>query len=242
MTKLTVNIDHVATVRQARRIDKPDPVWAAVLAELGGADGITAHLREDRRHVSDRDMRILRQTVKVPLNMEMGLARDIIEIALEIVPDFVTLVPENRQEVTTEGGLDVAGGIGKVKDAIGRFSAKGIPASLFIDADERQIEAAAEVGAWAVEIHTGRYADAANPRERESVLEAIGNAAVSAAAKGLRVHAGHGLDCMNVSAIAAIPQVSELAIGHSIIGRAIMIGMVEAVREMKRLIEAASCR
>ncbi len=240
MTKLTVNVDHVATVRQARRIESPDPVWAAALAELGGADGITAHLREDRRHVSDRDMRILRQTVKVPLNMEMGLDEGIIRIALETVPAFVTIVPEKRQEVTTEGGLDVAREAQKVKDAVRRFQAAGIPASLFIDPDAKQIEASAAAGAWAVELHTGKYCDARTAEERGAELGLIESAAARASGMGLRVHAGHGLDYGNVRDIARIPQISELAIGHSIIGRAIMVGMVEAVREMKRLIDAAS--
>jgi pyridoxine 5-phosphate synthase len=239
MTKLTVNVDHVATVRQARRINKPDPVHAAVLAEIAGADGITAHLREDRRHVSDRDIRVLRQTVKVPLNLEMGLAPDIVDIAVEIVPDFVTLVPEKREEVTTEGGLDVLAEMEKIQRALARFSEHAIPASLFIDPNENQIRASADAGAWAVELHTGRYADAASTAEQDRELAILVSGAALAADLGLKVHAGHGLDYLNVAAVARIPQVSELAIGHSIIGRAILVGMVEAVREMNRLIGEA---
>ena len=239
MTKLTVNVDHVATVRQARRINKPDPVHAAVLAEIAGADGITAHLREDRRHVSDRDIRVLRQTVKVPLNLEMGLAPDIVDIAVEIVPDFVTLVPEKREEVTTEGGLDVLTEMEKIRRALARFSEHAIPASLFIDPNESQIQASANVGAWAVELHTGRYADAASAAEQDRELAVLVSGAALAADLGLKVHAGHGLDYQNVGAVARIPQVSELAIGHSIIGRAILVGMVEAVREISRLIGEA---
>jgi pyridoxine 5-phosphate synthase len=239
MVKLTVNVDHVATVRQARRIDAPDPVWGAVLAELGGADGITAHLREDRRHVSDRDIRILRETVKVPLNLEMGLAPDIIEIALETAPHFITVVPEKREEITTEGGLDVSGGREKVGQALARFREAGIPVSLFIDPEEGQIRTSAELGAWAVELHTGTYCEARDEAGREKELTALAEASALAAGLGLRVHAGHGLDYNNVGPVAAIREVSELAIGHSIVGRAIYVGMTEAVREMKNLIRRA---
>ncbi|MHC5036396.1 MAG: pyridoxine 5'-phosphate synthase [Planctomycetota bacterium] len=233
--ELTVNVDHVATVRQARQTIEPDPVHAAVLAELGGADGITVHLREDRRHIQDRDVEILRRTVKVPLNLEMGLAPDIIEIALGLLPDLITLVPERRQELTTEGGLNVVQEAERVKAAVTRFREKGILVSLFVDADRASLETSAQAGADAVELHTGDFANATH-EARDAALVRLVEGASLAASLGLKVHAGHGLTYTNVQPVAAIPEISELAIGHSIIARAVMVGMETAVREMKALI------
>jgi pyridoxine 5-phosphate synthase len=233
--KLGVNIDHVATVRQARRGAEPDPVLAASLAELGGADSIVCHLREDRRHIQDRDLDLLRKTVKTRLNLEMGLAPEIIAIALKTRPDQVTLVPERRQELTTEGGLDVAGALKRVRDAVARFQAAGIEVSLFIDPDSRQIDASRKSGATIVEIHTGDYAnhpDAAH-------LSRLATAATHAAGLKLFVAAGHGLDYKNTAAVAAIPEFEELNIGHSIVSRALFVGFERAVREMKKLMRKA---
>lgn len=233
---LTVNVDHVATVRQARQTVEPDPVHAAVLAELGGADGITVHLREDRRHIQDRDVAVLRKTVKVPLNLELGLADEIVAIALDLIPDWVTVVPEKRQELTTEGGLDVAGDLERVAGAVRAFRKKKIAVSLFVDPDETQLRAVRETGAHAVELHTGEYAEACGA-EREAALTRIEEAASFAAESlGLAVHAGHGLTYLNTPAVAAIEEVGELAIGHSIVARAVMVGMERAVADMKALI------
>ncbi|GBD35680.1 Pyridoxine 5'-phosphate synthase [bacterium HR36] len=236
MIRLGVNIDHVATVRQARRGREPDPVWAAVEAQLGGADGITVHLREDRRHIQERDVRLLREIVAVRLNLEMSLAEDIVRFACEVRPDEATLVPERRQELTTEGGLDVVGQEARVQEAVNRLHQCGIIVSLFIEPDVRQIECARLVGADAVEFHTGRYANAPSWQQRQHELEALIQAARRAHDTGLHVHMGHGLNYENVCAIAAIPHVEELNIGHSIVSRAIFVGMRQAVREMKDLL------
>ncbi|MEN8139845.1 MAG: pyridoxine 5'-phosphate synthase [Thermodesulfobacteriota bacterium] len=235
MVQLAINVDHVATLRQARGISEPDPVTAAAMAELAGAVGIVVHLREDRRHIQDRDVRILRQTVQTKLNLEMGAAEEIIAIALDILPDMVTLVPEKREELTTEGGLDVAGQQDKLAEVIARMTEKQIPVSLFIDPDSEQIKAASEVGATFVEIHTGRYADAANEEEEEEEFQLIAQAAEEAFELGLRVYAGHGLNYGNCARVAAIPFIEELSIGHAVMARAIFVGVDQAVREMKAI-------
>ncbi len=236
MPELGVNIDHVATIRQARRTIEPDPVWAAALAELGGADGITLHLREDRRHIQDRDLRVLRETVQVKLNLEMAAEDEITEIAIAVKPDQVTLVPEKREEVTTEGGLDVVGQLARVKACIDRLTDAGIAVSLFVDPDARQVEAARNLGVEGVELHTGRYADATTEAERDREFEAIVAAGEVAVAEKLKFHLGHGLTYRNVQRVARIPGVCELNIGHSIVARAVMVGFERAVREMKALI------
>ncbi|MFS2222024.1 pyridoxine 5'-phosphate synthase [Pantoea sp. B65] len=236
---LGVNIDHVATVRNARGTHYPDPVQAAFVSEQAGADGITVHLREDRRHITDRDVRILRQTIQTRMNLEMAVTDEMVGIACEVKPHFCCLVPEKRQEVTTEGGLDVAGQLAKVSAAVTRLNAAGILVSLFIDADERQIDAAAASGAPYIEIHTGAYADAEEGAARDAELARIRTAATYAAAKGLKVNAGHGLTYHNVLPIAALPEMHELNIGHAIIGRAVMTGLADAVKEMKQLMREA---
>ena len=236
MALLGVNIDHVATVREARKTNEPDPVWAASLAELGGADGITLHLREDRRHIQERDLHLLRQTVAVKLNLELACADDVLNIACTAKPFQATLVPERREEVTTEGGLDVAGQRARVGDAVKRLRDAGIVVSLFLDPDQRQIEAAAELGAQAVELHTGAYAHATAKFAGDAELNLLAIAAKQIVAAGLTLHAGHGLTYRNVKPVAAIPQMCELNIGHSIIARAIMVGLEQAVRDMKTLI------
>ncbi len=232
---LGVNIDHVATVRNARGTAYPDPVFAAALAEQAGAEGITVHLREDRRHITDRDVEILRNTIKTRMNLEMAVTDEMLTIACRIKPQFVCLVPEKRQEVTTEGGLDVASQVERIRDAVSRLSAVGTQVSLFIDADHAQIDAAVASGAPYIEIHTGRYADAETEAEQQQELQRIAEAATYATQKGLKVNAGHGLHYHNVQAIAAIPEMHELNIGHAIIGRAVFTGLPEAVAEMKRL-------
>jgi len=237
MVKLGVNIDHVATIRQARGISEPDPVAAAVLAELAGADGITIHLREDRRHIQDRDVFLLRQVIKTRLNLEMALAPEIIAIAEQVKPESVTLVPEKREELTTEGGLDVIGQLEAVKNAVRRFQQHGIIVSLFIDPDPDQIQAARQVGADFIEIHTGRYCDAGSSEEQDKEFNQIEAACVLARSLNLGVNAGHGLNYRNVQPVAAIPGIHELNIGHSIIGRAVLVGLERAVREMKALLE-----
>jgi pyridoxine 5-phosphate synthase len=239
MARLGVNIDHVATVRQARRTFEPDPVWAAALAELGGADCITLHLREDRRHIQDRDLRLLRETVAVKLNLELAANREILEIACDVRPDQATLVPERREEVTTEGGLDVLAHRGAVEDAVRRLRDAGIVVSLFIDPDAAQIDASRELSADAIELHTGGYSHASRKGDCGAALEKLRRATEYALSEGLVVHAGHGLDYRNVRPVAAIRGIGELNIGHSIVARALMVGFTEAVREMKRLIEAA---
>jgi pyridoxine 5-phosphate synthase len=236
MIRLGVNIDHVATVRQARRAEEPDPVAAAVLALLGGADGITVHLREDRRHIQDRDVRLLRPIVTNRLNLEMAAVDAIADIACEVKPDEATLVPERRQELTTEGGLEVAGHEAAVGRIVERLRAASIPISLFIDPDSRQIEAARRLNVQAVEFQTARYSEAADGADRARELETLRSAVGLACNHGIHVHLGHGLSYTNVQAVAAIAGVEELNIGHSIISRAVLVGMERAVREMKEAI------
>ncbi len=236
MARLGVNIDHIATIRQARRTIEPDPVWGAALAELGGADGITLHLREDRRHIQDRDLRVLKETVQVKLNLEMAVSDEITQIALGIRPAQVTLVPEKREEVTTEGGLDVLGNLNRVKGCVEQFLEAGIEVSLFIDPDPRQIEASKSIKAQAVELHTGKYADATTAADQLRELQALQDSGKFARELGLLLHMGHGLTYRNVIPVATIPGVEELNIGHSIISRAVLVGMEQAVREMKRLV------
>lgn len=232
---LGVNIDHIATLRNARGTRYPDPVQAAFIAEQAGADGITVHLREDRRHITDRDVRILRQTLHTRMNLEMAITEEMLGIACETKPHFCCLVPEKRQEVTTEGGLDVAGQPEKLRDACTRLAQAGILVSLFIDPDEVQIDAAVAAGAPYIEIHTGAYAEAEDEATQREELARIARAATYAASKGLKVNAGHGLTYHNVKPIAALPEMHELNIGHAIIGRAVMSGLKEAVADMKRL-------
>ncbi|KHN49964.1 pyridoxine 5'-phosphate synthase [Pectobacterium fontis] len=236
---LGVNIDHIATLRNARGTAYPDPVQAAFVAEQAGADGITVHLREDRRHITDRDVRILRETLETRMNLEMAVTEEMLNIACEVKPHFCCLVPEKRQEVTTEGGLDVAGQQEKIDNAVARLSQANILVSLFIDADKRQIDAAVASGAPYIEIHTGAYADAPDDETRQHEFERIRDAATYAAAKGLKVNAGHGLTYHNVQPIATLPEMHELNIGHAIIGRAVMSGLKDAVAEMKRLMQEA---
>ncbi|ATX62950.1 pyridoxine 5'-phosphate synthase [Yersinia hibernica] len=236
---LGVNIDHIATLRNARGTIYPDPVQAAFIAEQAGADGITVHLREDRRHITDRDVRILRQTIQTRMNLEMAVTDEMVDIACELQPHFCCLVPEKRQEVTTEGGLDVAGQIDKMTVAVSRLSEAGILVSLFIDADMRQIDAAVAVGAPYIEIHTGAYADASSDLARQAEFVRIAKAAAYAASKGLKVNAGHGLTYHNVQPIAALPEMHELNIGHAIIGQAVMSGLAAAVSDMKVLMREA---
>ncbi|MBG6248636.1 MULTISPECIES: pyridoxine 5'-phosphate synthase [Symbiopectobacterium] len=236
---LGVNIDHVATLRNARGTAYPDPVQAAFVAEQAGADGITVHLREDRRHITDRDVRLLRQTLQPRMNLEMAVTEEMLAIACELRPNFCCLVPEKRQEVTTEGGLDVAGQLPRMTSAVARLHEAGILVSLFIDPERVQIDAAVAVGAPYIEIHTGAYADAQDDTLRQQEWARIRDAAVYAASKGLKVNAGHGLTYHNVQAIAALPEIHELNIGHAIIGRAVMSGLAEAVAEMKALLREA---
>lgn len=240
MTHLAINVDHVATLRQARGGAEPDPVQAAGICELAGAEGIVVHLREDRRHIQDRDVRLLRQTVKTKLNLEMAAAKEIVNFALEIKPDMVTLVPEKRQELTTEGGLNVAGQKKKIAGVIDRMRGAGIPVSLFIDPDSRQIKAAWDAGATFVEIHTGRYCDAPTEEDREREFALIAEAAEEAYEKGLRVNAGHGLNYLTTARIAALETVEELSIGHAVLARAILVGLDQAVREMAALVRTQS--
>jgi pyridoxine 5-phosphate synthase len=236
---LGVNIDHVATVRQARGSQYPEPVHAALVAEQAGADGITVHLREDRRHIQDRDVFLLRETIQTRLNFEMGVTDEMLGIALKLKPEFCCLVPEKRQELTTEGGLDIVGQFSKIDNAVKTLAAENILVSLFIDADFKQIDAVAKAGAPYIEIHTGAYADATCPKIQRAELERIRAAAEYAASLGIIVNAGHGLHFHNVQAIAAIPQMYELNIGHALIARAIFTGLGPAVAEMKRLMVEA---
>jgi pyridoxine 5-phosphate synthase len=238
MIRLGVNVDHVATVRQARRVDVPDPIEAALLAEAAGAAGITAHLREDRRHIQERDIERLRARVKTKLNLEMAVTPAMVAFAAKIRPDDACFVPEKREELTTEGGLDLVAQETKVADAVKRLQGEGIAVSLFIDPDTRQIEMARAVGAHGIEIHTGSYCNAAGAA-RETELQAVIAAAQLAQSLGLEVHGGHGLSLDNVSAIARIPEIVELNIGHSIIARAVFVGIAQAVREMKDLLDRA---
>ncbi|MBC8328269.1 MAG: pyridoxine 5'-phosphate synthase [Planctomycetes bacterium] len=232
MPRLHVNIDHVATVRQARKERNPDPVAAAVICELAGANGITVHLREDRRHIQDRDVRILRQTVKTFLNLEIALTDEMVAIALELMPDAVCVVPENRLELTTEGGLDAAAAAERLAQVLPRLHDAGVTSSVFVDPLPEPIEACAKAGAHYVELHTGGYADARGAA-RESQLQRLETAARYAHELGLRVNAGHGLDYDNVQPVAALPYVEELNIGHAIVARAVLVGLDAAVREMQ---------
>ncbi|MDY7604840.1 pyridoxine 5'-phosphate synthase [Serratia marcescens] len=236
---LGVNIDHIATLRNARGTQYPDPVQAAFIAEQAGADGITVHLREDRRHITDRDVRLLRQTIQTRMNLEMAVTDEMVDIAIELQPHFCCLVPEKREEVTTEGGLDVAGQLDKMSVAVERLAQAGILVSLFIDPDHRQIDAAVAVGAPYIEIHTGAYAEAQGELAVQAELHRIAVAAAYAAEKGLKVNAGHGLTYHNVQPIAALPEMHELNIGHAIIGQAVMSGLPAAVADMKVLMREA---
>ncbi len=240
MTQLAINVDHVATVRNARGITEPDPVAAAAICELAGAAGIVVHLREDRRHINDRDVRLLRETIKTRMNLEMGANKEIIEIALNLKPDMVTLVPEKRKELTTEGGLNVAGQKKKLEKTIHSMSKAGIPVSLFIDPESKQVKAAHAIGATYVEIHTGRYCDATSEEERENEYQLIATAAEEAYQMGLRVNAGHGLDYQTTAKIAALDTIEELSIGHAIITRSVFVGLDQAVREMLTIVRDAS--
>jgi pyridoxine 5-phosphate synthase len=240
LIKLGVNIDHVATLRQARGTRYPDPIQAAREAEQAGADSITLHLREDRRHIQDRDVEILRQLLQTRMNLEMAVTDDIVAFACRIRPQDCCFVPERRQELTTEGGLDVVGGFKKITANCVRLADAGVRVSLFVDADPDQLEAAAKTGAPAIEIHTGRYADAETDEARRQELVRIEQAVQQGLALKLLVNAGHGLNYHNVQAIAAIPGISDLNIGHAIIARALFTGMQEAVREMKRLMNEAA--
>ena len=234
MATLGVNIDHVATIREARKTIEPDPVWAAAAAELGGADAITIHLREDRRHIQDRDLEVLRKTVQVKLNLELAMNPLMVEIACRVAPDQVTLVPENREEVTTEGGLDVVRYKKELTATVSKLHDAGITVSLFIDPEPSQIETAASLLVPAVELHTGAYANAAKDSQHE--LQVLAEAATFVHQAGLILNAGHGLTYRNVTPIAEIQGMEELNIGHSIVARAVFVGMAEAVREMKDLI------
>ncbi len=237
MALLSVNVDHVATLRQARRGNEPDPVTAAAMAELAGADGIIVHLREDRRHIQDRDVRLLRETIKTKLNLEMAATEEMLGLAREIMPEMSTLVPEKREELTTEGGLDVAGHEEEITRAVGSLHDAGILVSLFIDADSIQVEAAKASGADFVEIHTGHYADAVNEDEINSLFNKITEAVKQASALGLRVNAGHGLNYTNIKRFIGLKsEVEEYSIGHSIMSRAILVGIDQAVREMVDLV------
>lgn len=242
MPTLGVNIDHIATIRQARRTVEPDPVAAAVLAELAGADGITVHLREDRRHIQERDVRILRQTVRTHLNLEMAATAEMVAIALDVKPDYVTLVPERREEVTTEGGLDIAGQLNRMSEVVDKLQTANIPVSLFIDAEDAQIQASVNTKAKFIELHTGRYAEAKSEVSRQAELTVLAKGCEQAIASGLRVNAGHGLTYWNVYPIACIPGMEELNIGHTIISRAALVGMERAVREMKQAIRGIGSR
>ncbi|MCA1797631.1 MAG: pyridoxine 5'-phosphate synthase [Desulfuromonadaceae bacterium] len=234
--RLGVNVDHVATIRQARGGTEPDPVTAAAIAELSGADSITVHLREDRRHIQDRDVRILRETLQTPMNLEMAATPEMVGIACEIKPLSATVVPEKRCELTTEGGLDVVGQADMLRDSILQLQQAGVKVSLFVDPDPDQIERAAALGAEAIEIHTGTYCNASSARERETELEEIAACIALGHASGLQVNAGHGLNYQNVQAVVSLGGIAEYNIGHSIISRAVLVGLERAVREMKALL------
>lgn len=236
MPRLGVNIDHVATLRQVRRAAEPEPVFAALICEASGADGIVAHLREDRRHIQDCDVFILRKVIKTKLNLEMSIAQEIVKIACKVRPDQATLVPEKRQELTTEGGLDVAANFKRIKMAIEKLQDYGIEVSLFIDPDKKQIEASEKIGVGMIELHTGRYADAKSHKEEDRYFKELQTAAVLALDKGLIVNAGHGLNYYNAARVAKIKGIEELNIGYSIICRAVLVGLSRAVKEMKELI------
>jgi pyridoxine 5-phosphate synthase len=240
MTRLAINVDHIATIRQARGISEPDPVTAAAICELAGASGIVVHLREDRRHIQDRDIALLRQTIKSKMNLEMGANKEIIAIALDIKPDLVTLVPEKREELTTEGGLDIASQKKKIAKVIEKMAKASIPVSVFVDPDSKQLAVAKEIGAVFVELHTGRYCDAADESTRRHEFDLLVAAAEEADRLGLRVCAGHGLNYQNTAAIAAIEALEELSIGHAIIARAVFTGLDQAVRDMLAIIRQAN--
>lgn len=242
MIKLGVNIDHVATLRQARGTRYPDPVQAAIDAEQAGADAVTLHLREDRRHIQERDVEILKQVLQTRMNLEMAVTDEMIAFAERVRPEDCCLVPERRAELTTEGGLDVATHFERVRDACTRLRGAGVRVSLFVDADPAQVEAAAHAGAYAIEIHTGHFADAQAVAARRDELDRIQRAVQQGLDLGLQVNAGHGLHYHNVQAIAAIPGLSELNIGHAIVARALFVGLQEAVREMKRLMREVAVR
>jgi pyridoxine 5-phosphate synthase len=249
MIELGVNVDHVATVRQARRTYEPDPVWAAVEAHLGGADGITVHLREDRRHIQDEDVRRLRELTHIKLNLEMAATDEMVAIAGRVKPEMAMLVPEGRHEVTTEGGLDVVSQEKILKKAVQRLADAGIRVSVFIDAEQRQVEAAKRIGASVCEVHTGPYAHAFHSKGRDAEspavlveLEKIQKAGEAIRSNGMRFNAGHALNYFNVQPVAALPGVRELHIGHAIVSRAVFVGMREAVREMKALMVEAARR
>ena len=237
MARLSVNIDHVATVRQARCAKEPDPVTAGSLAELGGADGITIHLREDRRHIQDRDAIILRKVVKTKLNLEMAGTKEMMKIALELKPDMVTLVPEKRQELTTEGGLDVITQKDHLKKFIAALKEAGIRVNLFIDPEPEQVKASRKIGTNGIEIHTGKYCDTQDGVLKDKELKRIYNTALLASKLGMAVHAGHGLDYYNIKRVAEIKEIEEFAIGFSIIARSVFVGIERAVREMKELVK-----
>lgn len=239
---LGVNIDHVATLRQARGTRYPDPVYAAALVEEAGADGITIHLREDRRHIVDRDVFVLKETLNTRMNLEMAVTEEMLAIAEKVKPEHVCLVPEKREELTTEGGLDVLGQEDKIKAACERLAAVGIEVSLFIDADQAQIDATVRCGAPVIELHTGAYADAGSAEEQAAELERIRDAAKYAHERGLIVNAGHGLHYHNVEQIAEIPHLNELNIGHGLIAHAVFVGLKQAVVEMKQLMLDAQAR
>ncbi len=236
MAKLGVNVDHVATIRQARGIDEPDPVYAAMIAEEAGASCITIHLREDRRHIQDRDLYILKKIVKTKLNLEMGLFEDVIKVAMDVLPHNITIVPERRQELTTEGGLDVVKYFDDVKKYVEEFKSKGITVSLFIDPDDDQIKASKETGAQFVELHTGKYADAKTEEEEKAELDRLIKASETVLNVGLGLNAGHGLNYRNVVPVARINGMNELNIGHSIVAKAVFVGFKEAVKEMVYLV------
>ncbi|MBW1667632.1 MAG: pyridoxine 5'-phosphate synthase [Deltaproteobacteria bacterium] len=236
MARLAVNVDHVATVREARGINEPDPVLAAGIAELAGADGIICHLREDRRHIKDRDLALLRQTVKTKLNMEMAAVSEMLNIAASTKPDLVTLVPERREELTTEGGLDVRANPEHYKKAVDQLKQEGIQVSFFVDPDPTQIEAAHEAGADIVEIHTGHYSEAHSESEARELFERIGVAVNKASALRLGISAGHGLNYVNIKRFKSLPLIEEYSIGHSIVARAVIVGFEKAVREMVELV------
>jgi pyridoxine 5-phosphate synthase len=240
MIELGVNIDHVATLRQARRTYEPDPVWAAVEAELGGADGITVHLREDRRHINDRDVQVLRQTVQCKLNLEMSLFPEIVEIATRVVPAQATLVPERRQEVTTEGGLDLSREPDRIAGVVNKLKTLGVVVSAFIDPIEKQIELASKLGFDAVELHTGEYANAKDEMARAEQLHRLEQGGQWVRERGMRLHAGHGLNYRNVAPVARIQLMAELNIGHAIVSRAMFVGMRQSVREMKTVLEQSN--
>jgi pyridoxine 5-phosphate synthase len=237
MARLAVNVDHVATLRQARRINEPEPVLAALTAELAGAEGIICHLREDRSHIQDRDLHLLRQVVKTKLNLEMAAVKEMTAIALEVKPDLVTLVPEKREELTTEGGLDIRAQPSHYEPVIRFLQANHIRVSLFIDPDPEQIQTAARIGADVIEIHTGHYAEAHTEAEAAERFLRIARAVEEAGRRQLGISAGHGLNYVNIKRFKALPQVEEYSIGHSIIARAVMVGMEKAVREMVELVK-----